>query len=293
MNELTKNTKILIVGLGVIGGGYAKALTYSGYTVRCITKNREDIDYALAHGMIASGTHLIDEELIRSSELIVFALYPHVFREWIEKYQHLFSPGTLITDVTGVKTGIVREIQEILRPDVEFISAHPMAGREKSGVEYSNAEVFRGANYIVVPTEKNTPEAIAVCKQLGRELGFARISELSVEEHDSMIAFLSQLTHCIAVTLMTANDTPSLEKYTGDSFRDLTRIAKINDLMWSELFILNKEALLSEMDAFAEKFAEFRKMLSESDSDGMRREMRRATARRELFDKPKDTNGDK
>ena len=250
MTELTKDTKILIVGLGVIGGGYAKALNFQGYRhVRCITKNPADIDYAIAHGMIEFGTHEIDAELIAESELIGFALYPHIFKEWICDNQHLFSPGTLITDVTGVKSGIVREIQAILRSDVEFISAHPMAGREKSGVEYSNAEVFRGANYLVVPTEKNTEVAIEICKKLGEELGFSKISTLTIEEHDRMIAFLSQLTHCIAVTLMTANDAPNLEKYTGDSFRDLTRIAKINDLMWSELFILNKEALLKEMES--------------------------------------------
>ncbi|MBQ3016552.1 MAG: prephenate dehydrogenase [Clostridia bacterium] len=287
MNELKLDTKILIVGLGVIGGGYAKALTYGGYKhVRCITKEPADVDYAIAHGMIEYGTHEIDEKLIAESELIVFALYPHIFKEWIEKYQHLFSPGTVITDVTGVKTCIVREIQEMLRGDVEFISAHPMAGREKSGVEYSNAEVFRGANYIVVPTEKNTENAINICKALGDALGFAKISTLTIEEHDKMIAFLSQLTHCIAVTLMTANEAPNLEKYTGDSFRDLTRIAKINDKMWSELFILNKDALLEEMDAFAKKFTEFREMLAASDSEGMREEMRKATKRRELFDKP-------
>ena len=288
MTELTKDTKILIVGLGVIGGGYAKALSSKGYKhVRCITKNPTDIDYAKEHGMIELGTHEIDAELIAESELIVFALYPHIFIEWVKENQHLFSPGTLITDVTGVKSGIVRELQAILRTDVEFISAHPMAGREKSGVEYSDAQVFRGANYIIVPTEKNTELAISVCKRLGEELGFAKCSILTIEEHDRMIAFLSQLTHCIAVTLMTSNDAPDLEKYTGDSFRDLTRIAKINDLMWSELFILNKDALLEQMDAFAKKFAEFRAMLESSDSDAMRAEMRYAAKRRELFDKPK------
>ncbi|MBO5294806.1 MAG: prephenate dehydrogenase/arogenate dehydrogenase family protein, partial [Clostridia bacterium] len=95
--------------------------------------------------------------------------------------------------------------------------------------------MFLGANFIITPTSKNTPQAIAVCRRLGELLGFARITELTPEAHDEMIAFLSQLTHCIAVTLMTCNDSPSLEEYTGDSFRDLTRIAKINDEMWSEL----------------------------------------------------------
>ena len=287
MLSLTKDTKILIVGLGVIGGSYARALSRNGYSVRCITKEQKDVDYALSLGMIEQGSTEVTKETVEWADLVVFALYPHIFIEWIKEYQHLFRAGTLITDVTGVKSRIVDEVQGILRPDVEFIAAHPMAGRESSGVEYSDDRVFIGANYIITPTERNTPEAIEACRALGEVLGFARITELSPEEHDRMIAFLSQLTHCIAVTLMTANDSPMMEKYTGDSFRDLTRIAKINDVMWSELFLLNREALLSQMDAFADEFDRFRTMLREEDGEGMRDVMRRATARRMLFDKPK------
>jgi len=285
--RLDTDTNILIVGLGVIGGGYAAALTDAGYKVNCITERESDIAYALERGMIERGTTALDAEMIYSADLIIFALYPTVFIEWIEKNQGLFRPGTVITDVTGVKGSVVYKVQDMLRPDVEFISAHPMAGREQSGVEFSDPSVFKGANYIVTPTEKNTAEAIAVCRELGHVLGFARITELTVEEHDRMIAFLSQLTHCIAITLMTANETPNLEKYTGDSFRDLTRIAKINDRMWSELFLLNKDALLSEMDSFIEEFTHFRTLLANGDAEGMREKMRASTARRRLFDKPK------
>lgn len=285
MKELTKNTKILIVGLGVIGGGYATALTEKGYRVSCITKDEKDIEYAKERGMIEYGTTELDKELIKSSELIVFALYPTIFIEWIRENQSLFAPGTLITDVTGVKSSVVAKVQSMLRPDVEFIAAHPMAGRERSGVEYSDASVFKGANYIVTPTEKNTKDAIAICKRLGEELGFAKISELSVKEHDEMIAFLSQLTHCIAVSLMTCNTTPNLERYTGDSFRDLTRIAKINDRMWSELFMMNREALLPEMDRFIKEFTLFRNMLENGETEKMREKMRASTKRRALFDK--------
>ena len=287
MTELNTNTKILIIGLGVMGGGYAAALTERGYSVYCITKDQSDVNYAMERGMIKGGVSYVDEELISSADLVIFAVYPGIFVDWIDKYQHLLKPGAIITDVTGVKSGIVERVQANLRSDVEFISAHPMAGREKSGVEFSNKDVFKGANYIVVPTDKNTKNAISICKKLGEELGFSRISELSIEEHDKMIAFLSQLTHCIAVTLMNANTESGLEKYTGDSFRDLTRIAKINDLMWSELFLLNKDALLTEMDSFIEEFKTFRRMLEENDREGMRSKMRSATARRELFDKPK------
>ncbi len=282
---LDKNTKILIVGLGLMGGSYALALSKKGYRVNCITLDQKDIDYALERKMIEKGSTVPDPELIAGAELIISALYPTTFVEWVREHQRLFSPGTLITDVTGVKTQVVGEIQSFLRDDVEYIAAHPMAGRERSGVEYSDDKVFEGANYIVTPTEKNTKEAIELAKKLGEELGFARISELSPTEHDEMIAFLSQLTHCIAVTLMTCNEKEGLEKYTGDSFRDLTRISKINDLMWSELFLMNREALLRQMDAFAAEFAKFRGFLESGDREAMRKIMRDAGARRTLFDK--------
>lgn len=283
---LTKKTKILIIGLGVIGGGYAAALTADGYDVSCITKNKEDIEYALRRNIIKRGTTELDVKLLGEAELVIFALYPTVFIDWIEKNQKLLKSGALITDVTGVKGSVVTRVQNILRPDVEFISAHPMAGRERSGVEFSDPNVFKGANYIVTPTEKNTKEAISVCRELGRVLGFARISELSLEEHDRMIAFLSQLTHCIAVSLMTCNEAEGLERYTGDSFRDLTRIAKINDRMWSELFIMNKDALISEMDAFIKDFSELRNLIQNENTEKLREKMRASTARRALFDKP-------
>ena len=284
---IAKDTKILIIGLGVIGGSYASALTSAGYEVSCITKNQTDIDYALKRKMISYGTTELDERLIGNSKLIIFALYPTVFIDWIEKNQSLFSPDTIITDVTGVKSSVVDKVQSILRDDVEFISAHPMAGRESSGVEYSDPSVFIGANYIVTPTEKNTPEAIELCKELGRILGFSKISELSIKKHDEMIAFLSQLTHCIAVSLMNCNETPDLEKYTGDSFRDLTRIARINDKMWSELFLMNRDALIKEMDSFIEEFTRFKQLIENGDGESLREKMRASTKRRALFDKIK------
>ena len=284
--RLDKDTKILIVGLGVIGGGYAAALTEKGFSVNCITKNASDIEYALAKGIIKYGTTELDERLIGEAELIIFALYPTVFIKWIEENQNLFSSGTLITDVTGVKQNVVDKVQSILRPDVEFIAAHPMAGRERSGVEYSSPEVFKGANYIITPTEKNSKEAIEICRNLGEILGFARISELSCREHDEMIAFLSQLTHCIAVSLMNANQKTGLEKYTGDSFRDLTRIAKINENMWCELFLMNKEALVAEMDSFIKEFKSLRDLIINENEEKIKEKMMISTKRRALFDKP-------
>lgn len=285
MIKFDKDTKILIVGLGLIGGSYAMALTKRGCQVSAITRTQKHIDYALEHGFISYGTTELEPELIANADIIVFALYPTVFIEWIKNNQHLFSPGTLITDVSGVKGSVVYAVQSILREDVEFISAHPMAGREQSGVEFSDDAVFRGANYIVTPTDKNTPEAIETCKALGNALGFARISELSPEKHDEMIGFVSQLTHCIAVSLVTSNNEEGLEKYTGDSFRDLTRIAKINDVMWSELFLMNKYELLKQMDAFEDEFRRLRRYILEENREEMQKMMRLSTERRKLFDK--------
>jgi len=283
--KLTKDMNILIVGLGLLGGSYAKALTKKGYRVTAITRSQSSIDFAMEDGMITAGAASVDPALVGEADLIVFALYPHIFLDWVKEHQDLFKPGAVITDVTGVKGCIVSEIQSILRPDVEFIAAHPMAGREVSGVKNSDDSIFRGANYVVTPSERNTPDAIELCEDLGNVLGFARVSRLSPDDHDEIIAFVSQLTHCIAVSLMTCQQTEHLEDYTGDSFRDLTRIARINDQMWSELFMCNREQLLKHMDAFAESFSQFRQMLEDGDVDRMRQAMRSSTARRTLFDK--------
>ncbi len=286
--KFDKETNILIIGLGVIGGSYAKALTDKGYTVDCITLEEESIKYAKEHGMIRRGVTEVDEELVRGADLVIFAIYPAAFVEWVRKYRHLFKQGAWVTDVTGVKSSVVYKVEELMPEGVEFISAHPMAGREQSGVEFSDPSVFKGANYIVTPTEKSSKEAIELCKRLGEELGFARISELSPKDHDVMIGFLSQLTHCIAVTLMNCSTADGLEKYTGDSFRDLTRIAKINDKMWSELFISNKDALIYQMDTFIKEFSDFRWLIANENRDEMREKMRASTQRRKLFDKPKN-----
>ena len=277
--------KILIVGLGLLGGSYAKVLRRFGFHISAITLEQSSIDYAIREGLIDEGSTEPDPRMIGEADLVIFALYPHVFVEWIEKHQHLFKSGALLTDVTGVKRSIVYRIQEMLRPDVEFIAAHPMAGREVSGVENSTDKMFVGANYIITPTEKNTPEAICTCIELGRLLGFSNVTTLTPEEHDEMIGFLSQLTHCIAITLMTCNDKEDMEKFTGDSFRDLTRIARINDLMWSELFVANKDVLLDQMNLFMEEFNRLKHMLETEDIEGMRSMMRHSTARRALFDK--------
>lgn len=282
---VNKNTKFLIIGLGLLGGSYARGLTGKGYYVEAITKDEKDVKYALEHEIVKKATTEVSEEMIRGADIIIFALYPTTFIKWIDTYGSLLKPGTLITDVTGVKGCVVDEIQNKLPPLVEFISAHPMAGKEVYGIENSDERIFYGANYIVVPTARNTDEGIESCKRIGEILGFGRINELSPDAHDEMIGFVSQLTHCIAVSLMTCYEHGHLEKYTGDSFRDLTRIANINENMWSELFLMNKEPLLKQMDLFKGEFDKMYNYLKDGNREEMMNMMRVSTERRKLFDK--------
>ncbi len=282
-----KVQRVLIVGLGLLGGSYARSLHKKGFSVDAITLEQTSIDFARENGFIDRGSTMVEPSLVAEADLIVFALYPHVFVDWVKDYGHLIRPGTVVTDVTGVKKGIVDQIQELLPLGVEYIAAHPMAGREVGGVQNSDDAIFAGANYLVVPTDKNTPEVIELCRELGWVLGFANVSCLSPQKHDEMIGFLSQLTHCIAVSLMCACDDPDMVHYTGDSFRDLTRIARINDEMWSELFLANQQTLLHQMEAYRGCFDRLYNCIEQCDREGLREMMRLSTARREQFDKKK------
>ena len=282
---LDKNKKILVVGLGLIGGSYAAALSRNGFEVGAVDRDPDAIGYALEAGYIRHGSVTAEPDYIGGFDIVVFALYPSVLLDWVEKNARFFKKGALITDVTGVKSGIVFRVQELLPPGTEFVGAHPMAGREVSGVTNASPDLFCGANFIVTPTPANTEEAIRLCEDLGRELGSGTVSRLSPAEHDEMIGFLSQLTHCIAVALMSCKESRHLVDYTGDSFRDLTRIAKINENMWSELFLMNRDDLLSQMDLFLEHFTILRNALERGDAETMKSMMRLSTERRRYFDK--------
>lgn len=277
--------KFLIVGLGLLGGSYAKGLKKRGHYVSAIDINEDSIDYALKNQIIDAGC--VDEglKLIQEADVIILGLYPKLVVDWINNHQQHFKKNTLITDVTGVKRAIIYDIQAILREDCEFIGAHPMAGKEVSGVRYSDPNIFLPANLIITPTDKNTKEAIDFMNEFGIELRFNNICLLSPEKHDEMIGYLSQLTHVIAVSLMNANGNEHLKEYTGDSFRDLTRIAKINEELWTELFVANKDILVNEIEMFVNEVNDFKQKLVEEDLEGMKAKFINSTKRRTYFDR--------
>lgn len=280
-----KSKKYLIVGLGLLGGKYALELTKAGYHVDAINRSQANLDWALEQGYIQSGKIDHFEDLIAGADHIIFGLYPTALIQWFKTWGHLIKPGCIFTDVSGVKTGLVDEIQAMCGPGVEFIASHPMAGKETSTVKNAASVNFAPANFIITPTEKNTPAAIQWVTELAQVLGFCHICTLSPQEHDRMIGYVSQLCHAIAVSLMCANDNTSLAEYTGDSFRDLTRIARINDKMWAELFLWNKDNLIEEIDQFSNSLQEMKQLLLDGDRDSLEAMFRLSTQRRAAFDK--------
>ena len=282
---LERDKTILIVGLGLLGGKYAQVLSGKGYTVWGIDNNPDTIQWALDRAYISRGADHPDRELVENADRVIFGLYPTVLLDWVEHYGSWIRPGCYVTDVSGVKRGVVAPVQQMLPQGVEFIASHPMAGRETSGITHSAEVDFAPANFIVTPTEKNTPEAIAWCCDLARTLGFARITTLSIAEHDRMIGYVSQLCHAIAVSLMCASDNSSLADYTGDSFRDMTRIARINEKLWAELFLWNRDNLIGEIDMFDAALQKLRGFLADGDRAGLEEMFRLSTVRRAAFDK--------
>ena len=236
-------------------------------------------------GWIAQGTTEDARPLLEQAEAVVLGLYPHALIDWVRANARFLRPGTLVTDVCGVKQAVVGPVQDAMPEGVEFIASHPMAGKEVSGVEYADSAIFRPANFIITPTERNTPRGIAFARQLAETLGFAHIAQLSCAEHDRMIGYVSQLTHAIAVSLMNANGDPRLCEFTGDSFRDLTRIARINEHLWSELFLLNRDALCAEIEQFEASLTDLKEKLQAGDEEGLKDLFRRSTARRAMFDR--------
>lgn len=280
---IDRKTVFAVIGLGVLGGSYVQALSQKGYACIGVDVNQDSIDVALKNGWIVKGSQ--DPSVVQEADIVISCLYPHAFVKWISENQKFIQTGALLSDVTGVKRNVIRDINEILRADIEFIACHPMAGKEFKGIQYADASKFETANFIIVPTEKNTKEAVDTAYQLAEILGFTKISELSADEHDKMIGFLSQLTHVIAVSLMNVTDNSHLVDYTGDSFRDLTRIAEINESMWPELFVENKDNLLREISSFQKELENMKMLIEKEDYEGMKQRMILSTERRKKFNR--------
>lgn len=275
--------KIVIVGLGVIGGSFAMALKKAGYDeIYGIDTNEETLQKAKRMGII-KGAGTTDE--LYEADLIILALYPRLIKTFIMNHGHRLKPGCVITDATGIKGMFIDDILEMLPSEVDFVFGHPMAGREKKGIDFASDQVFMGANYLITPTKKNQEKNIALIEQLAYEMGFKKVRKISPAGHDEMIGFTSQLPHAIAVALINSDeegrDTGS---FIGDSYRELTRIANMNEDLWSELFLGNKDNLLKAINNFELELDLIKKAIHDYDAETLKQYFRKSTKRRERLD---------
>lgn len=276
--------KILVVGLGVIGGSYCLGLSKK-HEVYGVDNNQETLDLALQKGCIERG-ETDASKLIPLVDLIVLAIYPSMIVPFIQN--HTFKENQIITDVAGVKGSFIGQVKKVLPKNVEFVGTHPMAGKEKKGFCFADPNVFQNANFIITPID-NDGSAIEKVKTLASDLGFKKITVINPFHHDKMIAYTSQLTHAIAVSLVNSdkdNDTPL---YTGDSYRDLTRIAKINEKLWSELFLENKDNLLEMIENFEVELNKVKKAIKDNDKEALEKMFIESTKRRGMFDEKNDS----
>ena len=259
--------KILIVGLGLIGGSYAMGLTLKGHQVYAVDKNIETINLAKEKKIIVDG-FLNPKSIIGEVDLIILAIYPQAIISFINEYNDYFKENQIITDVCGVKTSFVNNVAASLKSAI-YLSHHPMAGKEKIGIKYADNTIFKGANFLITPL-KNTPNrAIEVLKSIACDLEFGRVTIISPEQHDDMIGFTSQLTHAIAVSLVNSDHNEDTKSFIGDSYRDLTRIAMINDELWSELFLENKDSLFKHISSFEEELDKLKLALKNNDKEAL------------------------
>ncbi len=273
-----------IVGLGLIGGSYAKALR----NLRARKILGMDISHGIARACL--NANMIDEVVeadgsnLKEADVIICSVYPEAVMGFVRQNVQNFAEGMLMTDATGVKGTMPREIQELLPENCEFISGHPMAGRQGSGLGMSDAAIFNNSNYIIVPTEKNSPEAVSWLEDFAKALGCARSVKVSMEDHDKIIAYTSDLPHITAVALVnSASYNENTQYFIAGGFRDATRVADINPDLWSDLFLSNRENVIAEIENYQSQLERWKKAIVEYDRETLKEIMREAGPRRRML----------
>jgi len=269
-----------IVGLGLMGAAIARALRSCGAARQLLAfdKNEDTLSKALSMGLIDE-SFSSPKEMLGRCDLVFLCLNPSTLIHFMEEQMGHFKEGALLTDIAGIKGNICERLGKILRKDLDFIPGHPMAGAEKGGFENSCLVVFEGKNYILTPLERNHPHNLEFLKALIRRMGFARITETTAEEHDSKIAFTSQLCHVIASALISCTSDlfpgdRAITRFGGGSFEDLTRIAMLNVPMWTELFLENREELLKSIGQFEKSLEKIKNFIKEGDGEALSETLR-------------------
>lgn len=277
--------RLVIVGLGLIGGSLAMALKgFEGYEIVGVDVSQPTLRFAAENGV---GDRVTGEagDVIPTADVVVLALHPRGIVRFLDRFKEQFKPGALVADVCGVKTSIL-EGAEVLPPQVDFIGCHPMAGTEFSGIEHAFAEMFYESHFIMTIKEGNEPQHIALLERLAAYIGCKDVHKTTPEAHDAMIAYTSQVMHIIAVSVC---DDPLLfecKGFEGSSFRGCTRVAALDVGLWTELFSMNQPALLSVLDRLLENLGEYRETLASGDLKKLAEKLAYSAARKREMDLP-------
>jgi prephenate dehydrogenase len=257
-----------VIGLGLIGGSLAKAYKAAGHTVFAHDTDKSILDFAIMSGAVDAP---LDDDALQNCELILIALYPRTAIEYLEKTAPHINPETTVIDCCGTKQNICAAgFQLAERHGFTFVGGHPMAGMEQSGFKHSKADLFKGAYMIVVPPVYDDIVFLEKVKNLLAPAEFGRLTVTTAEKHDAMIAFTSQMAHLVSNAFIKSPTVLKHKGYSAGSYKDLTRVAWLNETMWTELFIENREHLLHELDVFLASLGEYRDALQSADSNTMK-----------------------
>ncbi len=261
--------KIGIVGLGLIGGSLARVMTAKGHTVYGADVNPDVMKKATLMKAIEGE---LNESNAKKLDMLIIAVYPRAFKKIALKYLPLLKEGAVLSDICGNKRIVLSAMQELYKqyPNINYLATHPMAGREYSGIERSSIRLFDGASIIFVPY-KIEIEKLAEMKEFYLSLGFGEVVFTDAENHDSMIAYTSQLCHIVSNAFIKSESAIKHSGYSAGSYRDLTRVARLSPEMWSELMIDNKDKLESELDNLINHLSEYKNALTAGDESELKR----------------------
>ncbi|MBR4554036.1 MAG: prephenate dehydrogenase [Ruminococcus sp.] len=258
--------KIAIVGLGLIGGSLAKAIRRNTeHSVYALDTDRETIAAALAQEVIDGEIQADD---LGRFDLVILGLYPETTVSFCLDNLENFKKDGIVIDTCGIKTSVVERVEgPMKKAGVRFVGCHPMAGREFSGFGYAVDNLFEKASFIITPTDETAMSAVREVSQFAYDIGFAKCVISSPEEHDRVIAFTSQLAHIVSSAYVKSPSLMDQAGFSAGSFRDLTRVAKLNEDMWTSLFMLNRGPLLDEINHIIDRLSEYREALENEDSE--------------------------
>mgnify|MGYP001030799989 CR=1 FL=1 len=271
--------KIGVSGLGIIGASLCASLKKAGYKVYGKNRSSEPLEYAFSHGMIDKAVQTYDD-----ADIVFLALPPAVTVQELEG--GVFKKGAIVADICGVKS-VLEEVVYAKPHNYRYVGTHPMAGKETSGIRSASATLFSGANLIVTVCDQTDPAALAQIERLGKEMGFGRIERCSARTHDEKIAITSQLAHIVANAYGKSERAKDCAGFTGGSFQDMTRIAGVDEEMWSQLYLYNREPLLQETEGLISRLNEYRDALANGDGDKMRELLKEGRLAHEIYRKKK------